>query len=89
MVAFFFYIVYNNSVPKWIYCVFARFPRISMKHEAIIMNMISAKSLSDVVREALEPEKVNFLGLKVNPSLFTAFGVSAFLILAALSSIHK
>lgn len=55
-----------------------------MLHEAVIMNMISAKSLSDVVREALEPEKVNFLGLKVNPSLFTALGVSAFLILAAV-----
>lgn len=40
--------------------------------------------LGDSVREALEPETVNFLGLQVNPSLFTAFGVTAVLLIFAV-----
>lgn len=41
-------------------------------------------SMSDAVTEALEPETVNFLGIDVNPSYFTALGVTIFLLLIAV-----
>lgn len=40
--------------------------------------------MSDAVNEALQPELVNFFGLKVNPSLYTAFGVTAVILICCL-----
>jgi len=39
-------------------------------------------SLGDAVKEALNPEKVMFLGVPVNPSYFTALGITAVLLIA-------
>ena len=41
-------------------------------------------SIGDVLREAILPEKVNFLGIQVDPAFYTAIGVSALLILFAV-----
>ncbi|MDD3946604.1 MAG: F0F1 ATP synthase subunit A [Clostridia bacterium] len=40
--------------------------------------------MSDKVSEALEPELVNLFGLKVNPSMFTAFGLTVFILLVCV-----
>ncbi|MDR2635059.1 MAG: F0F1 ATP synthase subunit A [Clostridiales bacterium] len=41
-------------------------------------------SLGDAVRDAIEPELVSLGAIKVDPAMFTAFGVTAILIVAAV-----
>ena len=48
------------------------------------MDILIGSSLGEVMREALLPENVNFLGLGVNPSFYTSLIVSGVLILFAI-----
>lgn len=41
-------------------------------------------SLGESIKEAIEPETINFLGVQVNPSLFTALGVTVFMLICAV-----
>jgi len=42
------------------------------------------KTMGESVNEALNPVSVNLFGLQVNPAIFTAFGVTAFLLVACV-----
>ena len=49
-----------------------------------MLSLLSSTSLGQVMREALLPENVNFLGLGVNPSFYTSLIVAGVLIIFAI-----